>query len=124
MPQEILIIDDSEVDQYLAKHTLNNFNDSLNLTSAYSGIETLSLIESGSIKPDYIFLDLNMPLMDGFEFLEAYNKKFPNNHSKIVVLTSSLRKEDELQCLCYPQVINYLPKPIDENCLPEIFQQH
>jgi CheY-like chemotaxis protein len=64
--------------------------------------------------PDLILLDLGMPVMDGHSFLKHYAERYANQHpdTKIVVLTSSLLKEDKLAINHYPFVKHYMIKPL------------
>ena len=64
--------------------------------------------------PRLVFLDLNMPVMDGWDFLEEFSKSvFPHfNQTKIVVLSSSINPEDLERSRKYSMVIEFIPKPV------------
>lgn len=82
----------------------------------------VSLIEENRQFPDLIFLDLNMPLLDGFEFLEKYASDcypyFPQ--TGIVIVSSSLDPEDRKLALSYPFVWEFISKPINRKQLEEM----
>jgi CheY-like chemotaxis protein len=102
-----LLVDDDTDDTALFQEILEEVNDTVSLHIAANGIEALKLLRtSGKILPDIIFLDLNMPLMDGKEFLVALKKD--DAFKKIPVImytTSSMSKdiEDAMQhgALCF-----------------------
>ncbi len=75
--------------------------------------------------PNIIFLDINMPVMDGWEFLEIFTKEFPQFHEivKVVILSSSVNPADLELAKNHPLVINFIPKPIGETEL-EILKKH
>lgn len=107
-----MIIDDSEAEQFLYTHMLQSYNESVSVISAYDGQEALNILETGKEKPECILLDINMPRMNGFEFLEAYTKKFENEHIIIAMLTSSSQTNDKERALSYDCVKHYFLKPI------------
>lgn len=74
---------------------------------------TAALGTSGDI-PDLIFLDLNMPLMDGWDFLTAFAGLAVSQQVTIFVLTSSIRPDDRARAFRYPEVKGYFSKPIDD----------
>jgi CheY-like chemotaxis protein len=120
----VLIVDDSEADQFLCQYVIESLNPSVNVIKAFDGEEALSFIEKSNDNIDLIFLDINMPGMDGFSFLEAYQKIDGSNCAEIIMLTSSTQKEDYEQCMQYKQVKNFFTKPLSSEQLKEHFKLH
>ena len=76
----VLLIDDDEDDNYFHRLVLEESASVERIIIAESSIEALEYIRSGKINPDIIFLDVNMPKMNGWEFVEEYEKI--NSHQK------------------------------------------
>ncbi|EAR16668.1 MULTISPECIES: response regulator [Robiginitalea] len=84
----------------------------------------LDMLNRGEALPSVIFLDLNMPVMDGWDFLESF-VKIPNNNTErvtIYVVSSSINPADEQRAREYEVVGNYFVKPITELDLTGILQ--
>jgi two-component system, NarL family, nitrate/nitrite response regulator NarL len=111
-----VLIDDSEVDLFIQKRyiELSRFaKEVITFTSPVRALEALRSLQdpSGDL---LIFLDLNMPILNGFEVLEKFQTIDSNISSrfKIVILTSSNSQTDRRRALEFPNVIYYLSKPI------------
>ncbi len=115
----ILVIDDNETDQFLFKISIKKLGNNINMLSAYDGKEAIEIIESKISSLDFIFLDLNMPGMNGFEFLEIY-ENMNNRIAKVFVISSSIDLEDEKKVRSYTCVLDYLSKPINNEKLQEL----
>jgi CheY-like chemotaxis protein len=76
--------------------------------------------------PDLIFLDINMPAMNGWEFLDRYNEmgKKHNGKIKIVMLTTSLDPDDEIKAKKNAGVTDFRHKPLTEEMLSEILEKY
>lgn len=110
--KKILIIEDSEEDQFFSKRVIKKYDDSIEVLQAYDGKEALEILSSLDTLPDLIFLDINMPVMNGIEFLESYTQKGYTG-SVVVMLTSSDNPRDKEQCSVYECVKEYLIKPLE-----------
>lgn len=113
-----MLIDDSEIDLFIHRRFLElcNFSHELiTYRSAESALEWLKNL-NGDPAPELIFLDLNMPVVDGFSFLNHFNElpQKIRDRSRIVVLTSSSSTTDREQVFLYENVIKMITKPIKQ----------
>lgn len=122
----ILCVDDDPITLMLCKKVITKTSFSNTIVTAKNGEEALQYFDSFINKqeennqlPQLIFLDLNMPIMDGWEFLDNFssNKYSSVNSTKIVVLSSTIDPEDFEKSKKYKMVIDFLSKPITTNML-------
>jgi CheY-like chemotaxis protein len=125
-----MLIDDNDIDNFINEKMIKScqFADNVYIhTSSKSALEFLkniSLLSSAPAEliPSYIFLDINMPILDGFHFLEEF-ENFPQafkSHIKIVMLTTSLNPSDFEKTKPYKSVIKYLYKPLIDKDLNDL----
>jgi len=117
--ETIMIIDDSEADHFLAKDMVQQYNPNITILQAYDGQEALEILTDLEEQPDVIFLDINMPRMNGHEFLEKYSTR-EKQAPVIVMLTSSDQEKDKERSQAYKCVKKYCAKPLDIEVLEEI----
>jgi len=129
MLNKILCVDDDPITLMLCKKVIAKANFSSVIESAKDGIEALKFFDSNDDStritdgyPQIIFLDLNMPIMDGWEFLEEFSNKFKEMYplTKIIVLSSSVDPKDINKSKNYSMVLDFLPKPITVEMLNSI----
>src|SRR6478672_10217102 len=107
----ILLIDDNDIDNYINNHIISEHKIAERISIKNSAIDALDYLQAidDAAFPDLIFLDISMPRMDGFGFLEAL-AKLPNAREKkcsVVMLTSSNSPEDRERAMNYDVVIDY-----------------
>ena len=131
----VLIVDDNPHDVRLTRKMLEKSGRYEHIFEATDGTEALALFEEheatraryrDAFPPLLILLDINMPLMDGFEFLKAYNSLAPEARepsSIIVMLTSSSHARDQARALDHPAVKGYVIKPMNRRRASELADQ-
>jgi CheY-like chemotaxis protein len=117
-----LLIDDNYIDNFVTRRILESSNFAENIIVSSSATEAMASLRSGSIKPDVIFLDIRMPQMGGFEFLQEYDKLDieGKNDIKIFMLSSSLDPTDLRKSTNNKYITDFLHKPLTQKALDEI----
>lgn len=126
----ILLVDDDEPTNYLNKMILDRMNCARQVKIAQSGKEALEVLKkaydaapgTGDCQPDLIFLDINMPAMDGWEFLELFRMIANRGSQKtvLVMLTTSLNPEDEIRSSGIAEVTAFKNKPLSREMIEDI----
>jgi len=124
--KHVLLIDDNPIDSYIAKHIITKSKIAQKISVQNSAIDALEFLEplknDPEEFPESIFLDIQMPKMNGFGFLEEF-KKFPeaiHGQCKVIMLTSSDDQQDIDQSFQYPFVKKFLTKPLVSSMLVDI----
>jgi CheY-like chemotaxis protein len=124
MVTKAVLIDDSDIDLFIQRRFLEVYNFSEQLVLYRSAEEALNWLRklNGETPPDVIFLDLNMPDIDGFSFLENFDllPEGIREKSKIVVLTSSNNKKDKDQVFQNQNVIQFITKPLKQSDIEDL----
>jgi CheY-like chemotaxis protein len=127
--ESVLLIDDNELDNFIHQKMLESLHFARHIyinSSAVSAVEFLDNLRQVSVIPgvfpQVIFVDLNMPVMDGFQFLDLHASRLRKNFPdlKLVVLTSSLSPEDEAKAKEVISGVSYLRKPLTPEALSAI----
>ena len=117
--KKVLLVEDSEPDQFYNKEIVKIFDSNIDVLQAYDGKDALEMLEGLDEPPDLILLDINMPVMDGHEFLEEYVTK-EYSSSAVAMLTSSSEKKDRDACESYEIVKAYFTKPLKAQDLEKL----
>lgn len=126
----VMLIDDNELDNFINQKTLETINFARKIfinSSSTSALEYLHNIELSKSKghnlfPDIIFVDINMPMIDGFQFIEKFIATYPEklNTVKLVVLTSSLNGKDKERAMGISKQIVFFNKPLTMETLKQL----
>lgn len=123
----ILLIDDNNADNYFHQIVIKQMNITERVAVVTDGVEAMEFLETDpNGPPDLIFLDINMPRMNGWEFLEKYKDLDPKKKSKtvIVMLTTSAHPKDLEKAKESAEVKGYNVKPLSEEMLQEILEKN
>ena len=122
MAFSFIIIDDSELDCFIAQRLLKHSNKNLTVKAFQNAGQVLEIIRESSKEDDQatiILLDLQMPLMNGFDFVEEF-EKFPaevQRNYKIAILSSTKNPTDVYKILAYKTVNSIIEKPLTKEKL-------
>lgn len=109
----ILLVEDDEIDQMTVSRALKEIHVTNRLDIAGNGEEALALLnDTRNQKPGIILLDLNMPRMNGIEFLSLIKKDEELKKIPVVVLTTSIEEDDKVKSFNLG-VAGYMHKPVD-----------
>ncbi|NKI25600.1 response regulator [Arenibacter sp. 6A1] len=122
------IIDDDELYIFLIKKTLTKVAP-IQFTNVFgNGLDAINFIkenrENQDLLPDVLLLDLNMPIMDGWEFLEAYTKLKPTicKPIAIYICSSSISPDDVIAAENHIEVTDYIVKPLSKEKINQLLK--
>jgi CheY-like chemotaxis protein len=122
----VMLVDDNDTDNFISKRIIEITKFAKRVEIKNSGKSALQYLEENQNKPenlpDLIFLDINMPIVDGFVFLFEF-EMFPDElkkKCKIVILSSSDNKRDIEKIVDNEYVIKFITKPLTDNALNEL----
>ncbi|MFY0654114.1 MAG: response regulator [Cyclobacteriaceae bacterium] len=125
--KKIWIIDDDEVNNLICTRIINEYDKKIKVKAMTSASEAIGLIkeavdENSNGLPDVIFLDINMPLMNGWQFIDEYRKLKDDISKKVnlYMLTSSRFYQDAQLASKYGEVKELFTKPLSFNILDKI----
>ncbi len=115
---EVLIIDDDDIVTLVQGKLLQNCNVCKNPLKFKRAVDALEYLNSASPDNDYLLLlDINMPLMNGWQFLEEIEKMTIKEQVFVYMVTSSIDYNDKEKAKKYSRIVNFIEKPITvKNC--------
>ena len=117
-----LLIDDNYIDNFVTRRILESGNFADQVIVSQSATDAINSLRAGLVKPDVIFLDIRMPMMGGFEFLQEFDKLDieGKNSVKIFMLSSSLDPTDLKKSVNNKYITQFVHKPLTQKILDEI----
>ncbi len=130
MIKKVLCVDDDNISLTISQLLLKRTGFAGEVVTAIDGSDALEYFNNLFTKdpdpigsaPELILLDINMPVMNGWEFLEAYVPQYATtlNHTRIVILSSTIDPEDFAMAKKYPVVVQFISKPLSIENLEEL----
>ena len=131
----VLLVDDDEATNFLTKMVITKSGITEHIETVLNGKEAIEYITSTGIyankehfypKPKIIFLDINMPVMDGWEFIVAFKNLAAEVKDKmiIVMLTTSFNPDDKLKADGIPEITTLRNKPLSYSAIQEIVETY
>lgn len=125
----VLLVDDDEINNFISIKLIKKASINTEIKACLNGrfaIDQLVEIQKKDpgMLPDYILLDINMPIMNGWEFLDEYKRLNidPLGKSKVYIISSSVFSNDINKAKAYPLVRSFISKPLSVEKIHELFK--
>ena len=125
-----MLVDDDQNDNFFHEREIKKINPLITVIEKTTGLDGLEYLKSNKknkeVVPDLIFLDINMPVLDGWDFLEKYNQldKELQDLVVIIMLSTSGYPEDIERAMSYSCVSDYIIKPLTKEKLENIIKRY
>jgi CheY-like chemotaxis protein len=122
----VMLVDDNDTDNFISRRIIEITNFAAEVIVKSSGKSALDFLDENNSNadnlPDIIFLDINMPIVDGFVFLYEFEKfnDTVKDKCRVIILSSSDNKRDIDKIVNNDYVIKFITKPLTETALQEI----
>ena len=124
--KRVLLVDDNDTDNFINRKILELTKFASDIVVKNSGKSALDYLvehqDNEELLPNLIFLDINMPIVDGFIFLYEFEQmsELVKKKCKIAILSSSNNKQDIRRIIDNPFVISFITKPLSETALKDL----
>ncbi len=125
----VCIVDDDDVYQFTVKYEIERTHLVDQIKSFSDGEQAIQFLKqvahSPALLPDILFLDINMPIMDGWDFLEEFAQLNPSLDKKVIIymVSSSINQKDIERAKKINEVTDYLIKPVTRDKLTLLFSE-
>jgi len=120
----VLLIDDDETSNLVTEIILQRHNPDIEIETLLNGKEATEYFENCTPScPQVILLDINMPLMDGWDFLNWYERNGHQGKTKVAMFSSSVRQEDQDKAKEFLDVVDYIEKPLSPEKIERLLER-
>ncbi len=123
---QLLVIDDDEINIFIIRKIVEKTGAAIEMVSKNNGQQAIDYlnksIAEGKELPSLVLIDINMPVMNGWEFLEAYQELNIDKPVNMYILSSSVYENDIEKTKTYPLVKGFISKPLSMERLNELIQ--
>ncbi len=113
--KKIFVVDDDEINNFVTSKLLTQYNEDYQIVTYSDPVEAYAVLDKTKAGeeglPDIILLDINMPNMDGFEFLAKMKALGISDKIQVIMYTSSMQKDNKEKAKTFPNVVGYMEKP-------------
>lgn len=125
----ILLVDDDETTNFINELMIMEMGFAEKILQAHNGKEALDVLQKQEQQqlclPELILLDVNMPVMDGFDFLEAYQRmELPGKPSVIIIMLTTSLNPSDVERAKKTKIVDYVNKPLTQQSLVQILEKH
>jgi CheY-like chemotaxis protein len=122
--EKVLLIEDDRITNYVNEKIILKMDVAKEIVATLNGREALTYLKETDVFPALIILDISMPVIDGYTFLEQFKKlKFHKKKTSIVILTSSEVLDDKIR-LKYLGKYGYYNKPLTPEKMQKIYEEN
>lgn len=130
--KSVLLVDDDEISNLFNQIFISKLSLSVEVDIVLNGKDALEFVTSfteppNNLLPSLLLLDIKMPIMDGWQFLEAYHTQVPQNIKDniiIVMLTTSEDEGDAIKAMNNPNIKEFIQKPLSEEIFLKLIETH
>lgn len=121
--RNILIIDDDQTNNFVTEMILNPMGLFGKIECVLNGNEAIDYFKKNSTLPDLVLLDINMPVMNGFEFLDWYESNGYSGSTKFSLMSATVEAINIEKASKYKDVLGYIEKPIQKRSILDILKK-
>ena len=115
MDFEVLVVDDDKMVSLLHSKAISISGIHNNPKIFYNGLEAFDFVKSEPNSRYVVLLDINMPVMDGWDFLDKVAEELPSTELAVIIVTSSIDKSDKVKANTYSVIKEFVEKPLTVN---------
>lgn len=122
--KKVLLVDDDDIVNSINKVIIKHAKFADEVVSLTSVPEAIKFLSQNEILPEVIFLDLNMPDLNGWDFMEEFSKLESRGSTKVIMLTSSISLKDEQRARSSQDIAAFISKPLSPELLEKLYSLH